>query len=115
MRPSSDGDCTVPGQIALQRIPWRTKSIAIALVKPTTAALELVYTKRLGTPRTLDAIEDMLTMLPRPARSMPGRKARQVRYIDRTLRSKENSQSSSLQSRIVPWWTNPAQLNKISG
>ena len=50
----------------------------------------------------LEAIDDILTMLPRPARIMPGKKARHVRYMERTFRSKENSQSSSLQSRIVP-------------
>ena len=39
MRPGSDGVCTVPGQIALQRTPCVTKSAATALVMPITAAL----------------------------------------------------------------------------
>ena len=39
MRWRSDGDSTVPGQIALQRIPWVMKSAAIDLVMPMTAAL----------------------------------------------------------------------------
>jgi hypothetical protein len=39
MRSASDGLSTVPGQIALQRIPSPTKSAAIALVRPKTPAL----------------------------------------------------------------------------
>ena len=39
---------------------------------------------------------------PRARSSMPGRKARMVRCIDLTLRSKEKSQSSSEQSSTVP-------------
>jgi hypothetical protein len=39
MRSRSDGDSTVPGQIALQRMPRVTKSAAIDLVRPITAAL----------------------------------------------------------------------------
>ena len=39
MRSSSDGVATVPGQIALQRMPWVMKSAATALVSPITAAL----------------------------------------------------------------------------
>src|SRR5271154_1029828 len=46
MRPSSDGDCTVPGQMALQRIPWVTKSCATDLVRPITAALLAPYAQR---------------------------------------------------------------------
>ena len=37
-----------------------------------------------------------------------------VRCIDLTLRSKEKSQSSSEQSRIVPWCTKPAALSRMS-
>ncbi len=37
----------------------------------------------------LDAADDILMMLPFPAFSMAGKNARQVRYIDLTLRSKE--------------------------
>ena len=39
IRWSRDGDCTVPGQIALQRTPRPTKSAATDLVSPITAAL----------------------------------------------------------------------------
>ena len=39
MRWRSDGDSTVPGQIALQRMPRVMKSAAIDLVMPITAAL----------------------------------------------------------------------------
>ena len=39
IRSSSDGVCTVPGQIALQRIPCPTKSAATDFVSPMTAAL----------------------------------------------------------------------------
>ena len=35
----SEGDSTVPGQIALQRMRWVTKSAATDLVRPMTAAL----------------------------------------------------------------------------
>src|SRR5580704_10829793 len=62
----------------------------------------------------LEAPEDMLMMFPFLAASMAGRKARQVRYMDLTLRSKEKSQSCSEQSRMVPWWTKPAQLKRMS-
>ena len=39
MRSRSEGDSTVPGQIALQRSPLVMKSAATALVSPITAAL----------------------------------------------------------------------------
>jgi hypothetical protein len=39
MRPCSEGVSTVPGPMQLQRMPCLTKSAAIALVRPTTAAL----------------------------------------------------------------------------
>ncbi len=39
MRSSSDGVWMVPGQMQLQRTPLPMKSIATALVRPTTAAL----------------------------------------------------------------------------
>jgi hypothetical protein len=50
MRSPSDGVSTVPGAIALQRMPFCTKSAATAFVSPTTAALLAPYTKRLGSP-----------------------------------------------------------------
>src|SRR6202042_828741 len=62
----------------------------------------------------LEAPLDILMMLPFLAASIAGTKARQVRYIDLTLRSNEKSQSDSEQSRIVPWWTKPAQLKRMS-
>ena len=65
-------------------------------------------------PRTDDAPEATLTIEPPPFSSIPGRKARIVRCIALTLRSKEKSQSSSEQSRTLPWWTKPAQLNRMS-
>src|SRR5579862_1550937 len=39
IRSSSEGVAIVPGQIALQRMPWAMKSIATDLVRPITAAL----------------------------------------------------------------------------
>ena len=45
MRSRSDGDSTVPGQIALQRTPRVTKSAATDLVRPTTAAFVYGATK----------------------------------------------------------------------
>src|SRR4249920_32752 len=86
MRAASDGESTVPGQIALQRMPRDTKSAATALVRPITAALLAPYTNRLGTPFTLPATDAMLTIEPPPCSSMPGRKARIVRAIARALR-----------------------------
>src|SRR5581483_1775099 len=77
-----EGESIVPGQIALQRTPERTKSIAMLFVSPMTPALVVAYTKRFGAPLTLDAPEDILIMLPCPAASMSGRTARQVKYID---------------------------------
>src|SRR5947209_1885684 len=56
----------------------------------------------------------MLTIEPPPFASMPGRKARMVRCIDLTLRSKEKSQSASEHSSTVPWCTKPAALSRIS-
>ncbi len=41
MRSSSEGDWIVPGQMALQRTPWRMKSAATDLVRPTTAAFDV--------------------------------------------------------------------------
>ena len=45
---------------------------------------------------------------------MPGSSARVTRYIDFTFRSKLESQSFGVQSRIVPWCTKPAQLKSTS-
>jgi hypothetical protein len=39
MRSVSEGVSTVPGQMALQRTPWPTKSAATDFVRPITAAL----------------------------------------------------------------------------
>ena len=39
MRSSSEGVSMVPGQMQLQRMPLPMKSMATALVRPTTAAL----------------------------------------------------------------------------
>jgi hypothetical protein len=88
----SEGVCTVRGQIALQRIPFRMNSAAIPFVSPMTAASVAPHTKRFGAPLTLEAADGMLMMLPFSALSMPGRKARHMRYIDLTLRSKEQVQ-----------------------
>ena len=62
-----------------------------------------------------EATEAMLMMLPLPRASIPGSAARMVRIIDVTFRSQVKSQSASLISRILPWWTKPAQLNSTSG
>ena len=51
---------------------------------------------------------------PLPCSSMPGRTALHRRYIALAFRSKAKSQSSSVLSRILPVWTNPAQLNRTS-
>src|SRR5437016_11993372 len=99
MRSSSEGVAIVPGQIALQRMPRLMKSAATDLVSPITAALVALYTARFGTPLTEEAVEAMLMMdTLRPVAfacsSIFGRNARIVRYIERTLRTKEKSQSS---------------------
>ena len=92
----------MPGQIALQRMPWVTKSAATLLVKPITAAFDAPYTKRLGTPLRLEDTDDMFTIEPPPAASMPGRKARNIEYMLFTFRLKEKSQACSSHSKIVP-------------
>lgn len=93
---------TVPGQIALQRMPRVTKSAATDFVRPMTAAFDAPYTKRFGTPFTLDAADDMLMIEPPPFSSIAGRNARIVRYMAFAFRSKAKSQSASVASRIEP-------------
>src|SRR5438445_5186092 len=114
MRCCSDGDSTVPGQIALQRILRPTKSAAIALVRPITAALLTPYANRFGAPLMLDATEDMLMIEPPPRASMPGSSAWIMRYIEVTLSCQAKSQSSLLHSRMLPACTKPAQLKITS-
>src|SRR2546429_7439196 len=92
IRSCSEGVSTVPGQTALQRIPCRTKSAAIDLVRPITAALLEPEAKRLGRPRTEEATEDMLMVEPPRLRSIPGRKALVARNIDVTLTLKARFQ-----------------------
>jgi hypothetical protein len=70
--------------------------------------------KRFSAAVTEEAIEAMLMMLPRLAAIIAGRNALMQRYMARTLRVVEKSKSSSEQSRMVPWWTKPAQLNSTS-
>ena len=84
--------------------------VELAFVRPITAAFDAPYTKRLGSPFKLDAIELMLMMLdPRPLSanlaSIFGNAQRIAMYIARTLRLKLNSQSFGAQSRIVPLCT----------
>jgi hypothetical protein len=114
IRASSEGVWTVPGQTALQRIPFPTKSAATDFVSPTTAAFVVPYTQRFGAPFTLDTTEAMFTMLPFPRSSMPGSTARIVRIIESRFKSREASQSSSDASSTVPWCTKPAQLKSTS-
>src|SRR6202041_3896143 len=75
IRWAKDGESTVPGQIALQRIFCFRKSAATDLVRPTTAALVTLYTNRFGTPFTDPATEDTLIMEAPPRIIIPGRKA----------------------------------------
>ena len=58
----------------------------------------------------LEQTEDMLVIEPPPPAIIWGRKARIMRYWAVTFRVLEKAQSSSSQSRMVPAWTNPAQL-----
>src|SRR5204862_2872079 len=113
MRPASDGESTVPGQIALQRTPLPTKSAATDFVNPMTAAFVAPYTQRFGIPLMLEAIEATLTIDPPSRSSMPGRTDLIVRYIEVTLRSNDRAQSSGAHSRIVPWCTNPATFTRM--
>src|SRR6266496_2550793 len=105
IRSCNDGVSTVPGAIALQRMPLATKSAATALVRPITAAFDAPYAKRLGSPLIDDAIDAMLMMLPPPAASIFGSAHLIDMYIARTFRLKLKSQSFGAQSRIVPLWT----------
>ena len=54
----------------------------------------------------------MLTIEPPPCSSIAGRKARIMRYMAVTLRSKEKAQAFSSVSRMVPCSTKPAQLTR---
>ena len=56
-------------------------------------------------PRTDEAPDAMLMIEPLPFFSMPGSVALMVRSIERTLRSKAKSHSSSVASSTVPWCT----------
>jgi hypothetical protein len=58
------------------------------------------------------ATDDMLTIEPPPASSMAGRKARIIRYWAVTLRSVENAQARSSQSRIVPAVDHPGAVEQ---
>src|ERR1700759_89909 len=100
--------------MTLQRTRSFTKSMATDLVRPIKAALEAPYTKRLGTPITELATEDMLMIDPPPRAIIPGRKLRVMRKADFTLRLNEKSKSASVVVRSVPAWTNPAQLKRTS-
>ena len=103
MRRCSDGVSTVPGQIALQRMPCVTKSAATALVRPITAAL-LTRHKRSGSgmPLTLDATEAMLMIEPPPAAIIFGSAARIAQNCARTLRLKLKSQSARWSRKSSP-------------
>ena len=79
-----------------------------------TAALLAPYAKRLGTPVTLEATDDMLMIDPPPLASMPGRNARMVWNIAVALIANAWSQSASVQSSTVPACTMPAQLKRTS-
>ena len=57
----------------------------------------------------------MLIMEPPPFSNIIGKTFVIVLYIERTFRLNAKSHSSSVASKIVPLWTKPAQLNKISG
>src|SRR5689334_23769625 len=56
----------------------------------------------------------MLTIEPPPLAIIPGRNALMVRNIALALMVKLRSQASSSHSRIVPAWTQPAQLKSTS-
>ena len=62
----------------------------------------------------LEAIDEILIILPLFSFSILGIIDLIIKYIDLTFTSKEKSQSFSSQSRIVPWWTKPTALNSTS-
>ena len=62
--PSQEGVSTVPGKIALQRIPSFTWSMAIAFTNPFKAALVVPYINLFGAPLTFEAADDTITILP---------------------------------------------------
>ena len=91
-----------PGRIALTRTPWRAYSMAIDCVRPSTPALLAAY-ETYGTPsQRMPAIDEMLTMVPRPARAMCGSTARHVRYMLLRFTSTTRSHDSSLASTGPP-------------
>src|SRR5678816_3573209 len=105
---------TVPGQMALQRMPCATKSAATDLVRPMTAALVAPYAQRSGTPVMEPATDDMLMIEPARAASIAGRNARIMWYIDVTFRPNAASHCAGSMSSTVPLGTDPAQLNNTS-
>lgn len=66
---TTNGVCTRAGQTQLQRIPWRTKSVATERDIVRTAPLLILYANRSARPIVL-AIEPMLMIEPPPDRSI---------------------------------------------
>ena len=62
----------------------------------------------------LEQTEAMLMIEPPPASSILGSAADIVFHMARTLRLKLKSQSTSVVSKMLPWWTKPAQLKSTS-
>ena len=111
----SDGVSTVPGQIALQRTPWRHEVGGDRLGQPDHrrlgGAVDEAVRHALHAGRRRRHVDDRAAAF---AASMPGRNARMMRYIARTFSVEGEIPFLSLHSSDVAWWTKPAQLNSTS-
>src|SRR5690349_20822340 len=100
--------------MALQRMPFPTKSVATDFVSPMTAAFVTPYAQRSGTPVMEPATDDMLMIEPARASTIAGRNARIMWYMEFTLRSNAAFHVARSISSTVPFGTVPAQLNTTS-
>ena len=82
-----------PGRTALTRMPWRATPIARCWVSVFTPALEIWYAAVLV--EQIEAIDEMLTIAPRPASRITGITALHVRHIADRLTSKIRCHASS--------------------
>ncbi|MNE03594.1 hypothetical protein D3C80_961010 [compost metagenome] len=87
-----------PGQMALARMPRSRNSTAIARANIWVAPLLVQYSTSIGVPTTAE-MDEVQTILPPPAASMPGNTAPVTRNMLFTFTAMIRSHSSSLVSR----------------
>ena len=102
-----------PGQMALTRMLWRAKSMAMFLDRLITAALAAEYAAQRFSAR-MPAVEAMLTMTPPPRFLISGIATCEQRYTEVRLVSTMKRHSSSLASSTFFIMLLPATLNRTS-